>query len=134
MTGWVAIFFFKPKTAYEMRISDWSSDVCSSDLHAHSALHTSQVATRNHGRWLIVDADLETGRTPVHELDGALGLDGGNSAVDILWHNISTVHEAARHVLAVARVALGHHVGWLEPRVGDQIGRASCRERGCNDG
>src|SRR3546814_5284684 len=32
-------FFFKQKTAYEMRISDWSSDVCSSDLtfqHAHT--------------------------------------------------------------------------------------------------
>src|SRR3546814_2859565 len=29
---WHIIFFFKPKTAYEMRISDWSSDVCSSDL------------------------------------------------------------------------------------------------------
>src|SRR3546814_4975693 len=28
----VAFFFFKQKTAYEMRISDWSSDVCSSDL------------------------------------------------------------------------------------------------------
>src|SRR3546814_973674 len=27
-------FFFKQKTAYEMRISDWSSDVCSSDLDA----------------------------------------------------------------------------------------------------
>src|SRR3546814_1671275 len=27
-------FFFKQKTAYEMRISDWSSDVCSSDLNA----------------------------------------------------------------------------------------------------
>src|SRR3546814_6207054 len=29
-------FFFKQKTAYEMRISDWSSDVCSSDLDAKS--------------------------------------------------------------------------------------------------
>src|SRR3546814_4978625 len=28
------LFFFKQKTAYEMRISDWSSDVCSSDLDA----------------------------------------------------------------------------------------------------
>src|SRR3546814_14036010 len=28
------VFFFKQKTAYEMRISDWSSDVCSSDLRA----------------------------------------------------------------------------------------------------
>src|SRR3546814_3716424 len=29
------VFFFKQKTAYEMRISDWSSDVCSSDLSTH---------------------------------------------------------------------------------------------------
>src|SRR3546814_3657302 len=29
------VFFFKQKTAYEMRISDWSSDVCSSDLLCH---------------------------------------------------------------------------------------------------
>src|SRR3546814_2531198 len=28
----VLVFFFKQKTAYELRISDWSSDVCSSDL------------------------------------------------------------------------------------------------------
>src|SRR3546814_8141623 len=28
------VFFFKQKTAYDMRISDWSSDVCSSDLEA----------------------------------------------------------------------------------------------------
>src|SRR3546814_15202657 len=32
---WI-FFFFKQKTAYEMRISDWSSDVCSSDLHFFS--------------------------------------------------------------------------------------------------
>src|SRR3546814_4689000 len=30
----LCFFFFKQKTAYEMRISDWSSDVCSSDLLA----------------------------------------------------------------------------------------------------
>src|SRR3546814_10763248 len=29
---YICFFFFKQKTAYEMRISDWSSDVCSSDL------------------------------------------------------------------------------------------------------
>src|SRR3546814_10669041 len=29
---WYVFFLFKQKTAYEMRISDWSSDVCSSDL------------------------------------------------------------------------------------------------------
>src|SRR3546814_19160987 len=32
---WFVFFCFKQKTAYEMRISDWSSDVCSSDLDAH---------------------------------------------------------------------------------------------------
>src|SRR3546814_8603553 len=32
------LFFFKQKTAYEMRISDWSSDVCSSDLADVTAL------------------------------------------------------------------------------------------------
>src|SRR3546814_3095537 len=34
MLAWLCLvfFFFKQKTAYEMRISDWSSDVCSSDL------------------------------------------------------------------------------------------------------
>src|SRR3546814_6202115 len=36
----LSIFFFKQKTAYEMRISDWSSDVCSSDLsdHGHASI------------------------------------------------------------------------------------------------
>src|SRR3546814_10502770 len=37
------VFFFKQKTAYEMRISDWSSDVCSSDLrHRHADHHQQQ--------------------------------------------------------------------------------------------
>src|SRR3546814_8059052 len=35
----VLFFFFKQKTAYEMRISDWSSDVCSSDLLVSSPLN-----------------------------------------------------------------------------------------------
>src|SRR3546814_8102565 len=34
-----SFFFFKQKTAYEMRISDWSSDVCSSDLGPASVLY-----------------------------------------------------------------------------------------------
>src|SRR3546814_13914799 len=33
----MCVFFFKQKTAYEMRIRDWSSDVCSSDLPGYSA-------------------------------------------------------------------------------------------------
>src|SRR3546814_5715609 len=38
-------FFFKQKTAYEMRISDWSSDVCSSDL----------AVAKKHGAMVLVD-------------------------------------------------------------------------------
>src|SRR3546814_15900524 len=44
---WVCVveffFFFKQKTAYEMRISDWSSDVCSSDLHEESGQHHERI-------------------------------------------------------------------------------------------
>src|SRR3546814_2155879 len=35
----MSVFFFKQKTAYEMRISDWSSDVCSSDLERQRQQH-----------------------------------------------------------------------------------------------
>src|SRR3546814_10202922 len=38
-----SVFFFKQKTAYEMRISDWSSDVCSSDLEVVGAEVVGQV-------------------------------------------------------------------------------------------
>src|SRR3546814_14084085 len=42
-------FFFKQKTAYEMRISDWSSDVCSSDLHAgRFGLNTRRIVAVGH--------------------------------------------------------------------------------------
>src|SRR3546814_3129626 len=36
----IVFFFFKQKTAYEMRISDWSSDVCSSDLNLTGMIET----------------------------------------------------------------------------------------------
>src|SRR3546814_15239355 len=41
----VCFFFFKQKTAYEMRISDWSSDVCSSDLRADRPPHAIELQT-----------------------------------------------------------------------------------------
>src|SRR3546814_8503874 len=40
-------FFFKQKTAYEMRISDWSSDVCSSDLDPQFIFHCASFANGN---------------------------------------------------------------------------------------
>src|SRR3546814_19818483 len=48
----VIFFFFKQKTAYEMRISDWSSDVCSSDLPVERVLrprrHRADRRARHH--------------------------------------------------------------------------------------
>src|SRR3546814_12682176 len=38
------VFFFKQKTAYEMRISDWSSDVCSSDLYTRNTVSGASTA------------------------------------------------------------------------------------------
>src|SRR3546814_247037 len=42
----LVFFFFKQKTAYEMRISDWSSDVCSSDLHRQVGRHLQPARVR----------------------------------------------------------------------------------------
>src|SRR3546814_16567222 len=57
------IFFFKQKTAYEMRISDWSSDVCSSDLQgrfrppcdltAHKRRATVACAQERRMAWIV---------------------------------------------------------------------------------
>src|SRR3546814_6918215 len=44
------VFFFKQKTAYEMRISDWSSDVCSSDLKRTCAIADRRDLDRKSGR------------------------------------------------------------------------------------
>src|SRR3546814_16449625 len=62
------VFFFKQKTAYEMRISDWSSDVCSSDLSPRPArtcaspasLASNSAGTSPCSRWL--DASLPAHR------------------------------------------------------------------------
>uniref|UniRef100_A0AAG5DK92 Secreted protein n=1 Tax=Anopheles atroparvus TaxID=41427 RepID=A0AAG5DK92_ANOAO len=87
--------------------------------HADGALHLGQISARDDRRGLVVDAHLEAGRTPVDELDRALGLDGGDGGVDVLRHHVTAVQHAARHVLAMARVALDHLVGRLEAGVGD---------------
>src|SRR3546814_5894558 len=77
--SFVFFFFFKQKTAYEMRISDWSSDVCSSDL----TLDLGQPTTR------LIDlsgdgrADLLSSAAPdwrVALSQGADGFDGPQTA------------------------------------------------------
>src|SRR3546814_158253 len=53
----IICFFFKQKTAYEMRISDWSSDVCSSDLVVEPTRGRVAFAGeyRGYGRIVIID-------------------------------------------------------------------------------
>ena len=87
--------------------------------HANSSLYLGQVTPRYYSRRLVVDPNLEPSWTPVNKLDGALGLDGGNSCIDILGDNISPVQHAARHVLAHSRVTFHHLVGWLKASIGD---------------
>src|SRR3546814_17474725 len=68
-------FFFKQKTAYEMRISDWSSDVCSSDL-LNTGIHLKEVEVL-----VLVDDELDrAGRDVVDRLGQGhrLGAHGGS--------------------------------------------------------
>src|SRR3546814_9969970 len=73
-----SFFFFKQKTVYEMRISDWSSDVCSSDLvaqreQARRVVEVERVRVRAHTRRLTVAADEPAS-------DGVIRLLGDHSA------------------------------------------------------
>src|SRR3546814_1843666 len=67
-------FFFKQKTAYEMRISDWSSDVCSSDLGRKQAHHVDRRRRRN---------DLQAGElhAPVLDTLAVLSAEARSTAV-----------------------------------------------------
>src|SRR3546814_3736977 len=101
-------FFFKQKTAYEMRISDWSSDVCSSDLLDSGGL----------AAVVLAGAGFAVG-------SGALGLDGvegGNCAVRTGAGASRTTGAGRRGSSAVAL---------CRPMDPATIGRASCRERVC---
>src|SRR3546814_8143472 len=57
------VFFFKQNTAYEMRISDWSSDVCSSDLAARRAL--TRHVKRGGKIWIRVFPDKPISKKPL---------------------------------------------------------------------
>merc|ERR1712179_553120 len=87
--------------------------------HADGTLYLGQVTAGNNGGWLVVDSHLESSWAPVDELDGPLGLDGGNGGVDILGDDISSVQHTACHVLAVTGIAFHHLVGGLKDSVGD---------------
>ena len=90
------------------------SDGCGVAQHAHG-----QVSTRYHSGRLVVNVNLEASGAPVHKLDAALGLDGGNGSIDIIGNHIATVQQAAVHVFTMARVTFHHLVGWLKASTGD---------------
>src|SRR3546814_17812818 len=79
-------FFFKQKTAYEMRISDWSSDVCSSDLlraHADDVDTIIAVAVdRDGGVLQLTTAVVEQEADVIHRDPGQAELLGGLLAAE----------------------------------------------------
>src|SRR3546814_2012347 len=90
--GICGVFFFKQKTAYEMRISDWSSDVCSSDLNPR------RLGLGKQGRLLHRRIDYRTrdrsGQSAA--LDPERVGDGAIKA-DVPRHFIGEHSEATRH-------------------------------------
>src|SRR3546814_995361 len=78
----VFFFFFKQKTAYEMRISDWSSDVCSSDLpEVHRETQRGQ-NQHQHGRSHTGIGVRQLGRTQCHRSSRS-----GTVLLAPHWHN-----------------------------------------------
>src|SRR3546814_8987140 len=72
----VLFFFFKQKTAYELRISDWSSDVCSSDLSRGRRRR----CRAGPPRWAGEDKDFGMAMRLVHEAMERAGPDAGHDA------------------------------------------------------
>src|SRR3546814_14081425 len=90
MIVWYSVFFFfKQKTAYEMRISDWSSDVCSSDLPAGDApaaeaasLEADQAMSADGGSANDLDVDLAAESFHHDSASDNVGLSGGGEDID----------------------------------------------------
>src|SRR3546814_2350551 len=103
-------FFFKQKTAYEMRISDWSSDVCSSDLR----FRRSPEARAHHPhRWsagVMSENEPQTDQTPADDTQALTG-EPASAAPMRLRAEPPRVTRLSRKVLAgiglVASVGLG---------------------------
>src|SRR3546814_9132616 len=66
------LFFFKQKTAYEMRISDWSSDVCSSDLKPQPSRWV-QTDRASHEAWARLSASNPKAGALLHLLAARVG-------------------------------------------------------------
>lgn len=64
--------------------------------------------------FLVVDSQLETGRTPFDKVEAGLGLEGCNSSVTVAWHNVTTVQQCDSHIFSLSRVADNHLIMRLE--------------------
>ncbi|KAB1267139.1 hypothetical protein Cadr_000017993 [Camelus dromedarius] len=102
-----------------VQVSPGLSSGCGVPQHAHSFLCFGQVSTRYHRGRLVINANFEASGAPVHKLDAALGLDGGNGSIDIFGDHITTVQQAASYVFTMVRVTFHHLVGWLKASIGD---------------
>ena len=71
----------------------------------------------------MVDSTLESSWTPINELHSTLGLNCCNCLVNILWNNISSVHQTCRHVSSMGWITLGHHTWRLKNTVGNLSNR-----------
>src|SRR3546814_2944746 len=113
---WVFCFFFKQKTAYEMRISDWSSDVCSSDLFERGFVEAVQHQHLRPAEQRGVEREAGVFGRGADEHDRA-ALDEGQEAV--LLRTIEAVYlvDEQQGALARRRHLLGIGKGLLE--VGD---------------
>src|SRR3546814_14587936 len=114
----MVVFFFKQKTAYEMRISDWSSDVCSSDL-TYREMVAAMLAEVRAGRRVCGAFYGHPGvfaRVPHKAIAQARAegfeahMEAGVSAEDCLYADLG---------IDPGEVGCQHY----------EIGRASCRER-----
>src|SRR3546814_14805654 len=104
-------FFFKQKTAYEMRISDWSSDVCSSDL-----LRLARII-EGAGNREMADGALDMPRA---------GADIGVVPVAVAAAAVAQRRRGDEHPLRLGLDRRG-------ARVRGEDGRASGRGRGCHN-
>src|SRR3546814_12795851 len=119
------VFFFKQKTAYEMRISDWSSDVCSSDLQVLGRARALGRARRD-GLPLL----------PAGQRHSARGRDGQGVEQEDLRADPQgrrrRLEDAGRGARALPRCRGVRHHGAILQHDGDsETGRASRRDRVC---